>query len=115
MYSDIKGEINIVDEMYIKVLKIYENIEINKRTQSKISENIITLNIKEIKSTSLMNFCKSAINILNTKNQKTFRLKKKKWIPIKGNIVEWVYDINSYYDILSFLGEIEPNKFNKKS
>ena len=87
MYSDIKGEINIVDEMCIKVLKIYENIEINKKDQSKISENIITLNIKEIKSTSLMNFCKSAINILNTKNQKTFKLKKKQWIPIKDNIV----------------------------
>ena len=46
MYSDIKGEINIVDKMCTKVLKIYENIEINKKDQSKISENIITLNIK---------------------------------------------------------------------
>ena len=76
MYTLKEEEINIVDEMCIKVLKIYENIVINKKDLTKISENSITLNMEEKKSTTLMNFYKSAINNLNAKSQKTLKLKK---------------------------------------
>ena len=161
MDSEIKGEINIVDEICIKVLKIYENIIINKKDLTKISENSITPNIEEIKSTSLMNFCKRAINILNTKSQKNFKLKKEtidfkeaieiilksikekgsiafyniyklnclyflfkyiksitdfegNEISIENDIEECICDSNSYYGILSLLGEIQPDKDSKK-
>ena len=76
MYTLKEEEINIVDEICIKVLKIYENIVINKKDLTKISENYITLNMEEKKSTTLMNFCKSAINNLNAKSQKTLKFKK---------------------------------------
>ena len=49
MYTLKEEEINIVDEMCIKVLKIYENIVINKKDLTKISENSITLNMVEKK------------------------------------------------------------------
>ena len=161
MYVLKEEEINIFDEMCIKVLKIYENIVINKKDLTKISENSITLNMEEKKSTTLMNFCKSAINNLNAKSQKTLKLKKEtidfkeaieiilKSIKEKGNIAfyniyklnclyflfryinsitdlegneisiadnieECICDVNSYYGILSLLGEIEPDKDSKK-
>ena len=108
-----------------------------------------------------MNFCKSAINNLNAKSQKTLKLKKEtidfkeaieiilKSIKEKGdiafyniyklnclyflfryinsitdlegnevsivdNIEECICDVNSYFGILSLLGEIEPDKDSKK-
>ena len=161
MYTLKEEEINIFDEMCIKVLKIYENIVINKKDLANISENSITLNMEEKKSNTLMNFCKSAINNLNAKSQKTLKLKKEtidfkeaieiilKSIKEKGdiafyniyklnclyflfryinsitdlegnevsiadNIEECICDVNSYFGILSLLGEIEPDKDSKK-
>ena len=128
MDSEIKGEINIVDEICIKVLKIYENIIINKKDLTKISENSITPNIEEIKSTSLMNFCKSAINILNTKIQKNFKLKKEtidfkeaieiilKSIKEKGSIAFYnIYKLNCLYFLFKYIKSITDFEGNEIS
>ena len=116
MYTLKEEEINIVDEMCIKVLKIYENIVINKKDLTKISENYITLNMEEKKSTTLMNFCKSAINNLNAKSQKTLKFKKEtidfkeaieiilKSIKEKGDIAFYnIYKLNCLYFLFRYI------------
>ena len=116
MHASKKEEMNIFDKMCIKVLKIYENIVMNKKVLFKIDENSITPNIEELKSTTLMDFCKSAKNILNTKSQKFLKLKKEtiefkeaieiilKSIKEKGDIAFYnIYKLNCLYFLFRYI------------